>query len=94
METSILFAQIVIGMCAIHLIRGSSEYIAKWWAKNRREQSSAQVSAKKVTRDDWYVFFSCADLYGKDPDRKKDQKRKPVEATKKSRRDTRPVTRA
>ena len=80
-------------MCAIHLIRGSSEYIAKWWAKNKQQKSAAHASAKKVTRDDWYVFFSCSDLYGKDPGNKIDQTRKSAEKAV-TKRDMRLVARA
>ncbi len=83
MESSIVFAGLVLAMCAIHLIRESSEQIAKWWARSRPEQSRASgKSKKKVIRSDWYVFFSCSDLWGKDPDKKPNQAEKPADKTR------------
>lgn len=92
MEPSILFAQIVLGMCAIHLIRELSQYIAQWWANNRSEQNVSPKPTKKAIRNDWYVFFSCADLWGKDPGKKFKQASKSV-GKEKTRRDRRPVAR-
>ena len=88
MEPSILFAQLVLGLCAIHLISRSSEHIAKWWAKNRPENTPA----KKVIRDDWYVFFRCSDLWGKDPGKKMNQTTKFADKAQ-TRRDKRPAAR-
>lgn len=88
MEPTMLFAEFVLGMCAVHLISQSSEQIAKWWARNRPEHASAE----KNVRDDWYVFFRCSDLWGKDPGKKLNQTTKPADKAQ-SRRDIRPVAR-
>lgn len=93
MEPSIVFAEFIVGMGALHLVCRTSEQVVNWWTKNRsvREQAS-QKSAKKVVRGDWYVFFSCADLLGKTPE-KKHQQSGEIAAKKRPRRDPRPVAR-
>jgi hypothetical protein len=98
MEPSIVFAGFILCLCAMHLVWRISEQIAKWWAKSRPEQSSAKNSAqnsvKKAIRSDWYVFFSCSDLLGKDPGKKQDSVRKnSYSNNQKSKRDLRPVAR-
>jgi hypothetical protein len=93
MEPSTLFAEFVLGMCAIHLIRQTSDQVLKWWAKSHPQQGKAVANAgQKVERSDWYVFFSCADLLGKEPKKVQDQARKSAE-NKKTGRDRRPVAR-
>jgi hypothetical protein len=99
MEPSIVFAEFILCMCAMHLVLQASEQIAKWWAKSRPEQSSAKNSAqnsvKKAIRSDWYVFFSCSDLLGKDPGKKQDSARINSNSNnQKPKRDQRPVARA
>ena len=88
MEPTTLFAEFVLGMCAVHLISQSSEHIAKWWAKKHPEHASA----KKVIRDDWYVFFRCSDLWGKDPGKKLNQTINSADKAP-TRRDSRPAAR-
>jgi hypothetical protein len=91
MEPSIVFAEFILCMCAMHLVLQASEQIAKWWAKSRPEQSSA----KNSIRSDWYVFFSCSDLLGKDPGKKQDSARINSNSNnQKPKRDQRPVARA
>lgn len=88
MEPSVVFAGFILCMCAMHLIRQTSEYIAKWWAESRPEQKSL----KKVVRGDWYVFFRYSDLVGKEPEKKQDRPRKHSD-DRKPRRNQRPVAR-
>lgn len=74
MEPSTLFAEFVLGMCAIHLVRQASESITRWRTMSHPEHRTATSHyAKKVVRSDWYVFFSCSDLIGKGPQEKQDQ---------------------
>jgi hypothetical protein len=94
MEPSIVFAGFILCLCAMHLVWQISEQIAKWWAKSRPEQSSAKNSVKKAIRSDWYVFFRCSDLLGKDPGKKQDSVRKNSHFNnQKPKRDLRPVVR-
>ncbi len=94
MEPSILFAEFILGMCAVHLVGMASEHVAKWRAKSSPGQRTAPGnSVKKTVRSDWYVFFSCADLYGKEPKKKQSQDVKPADRVK-SNRDQRPTLRA
>ncbi len=90
MEPSILFAEFVLGMCAVHLVGKVSERVAKWRAGHR---TAAGDPVKKTIRSDWYVFFSCSDLYGKEPKKKQNQAIKPADKVR-SRRDQRPTLRA
>ena len=69
MEPSVVFAGFILCMCAMHLIWQTSEQIAKWWAESRPEPKNT----KKAVRSDWYVFFSCSDLLGKEPEKKQDR---------------------
>ena len=88
MEPSILFAGFILSMCAMHLVGRVSEQIAKWWAKNHPLDAR-----RKTVRSDWYVFFSCADLLGKEPEKKQGQLRKSLDKDK-AKHDRRPVARA
>jgi hypothetical protein len=93
MEPSIVFAEFIIGMAALHLVDRTCEQVAKWWTKSLSDRGQAsQKSAKKVVRGDWYVFFSCADLLGKTPEKKHEQSGEIAEK-KRPRRDPRPVVR-
>lgn len=93
METSILFTEFILAMCAVHLVGMAAEYIAQWRAKSSPEhRPSSRDVGKKNIRSDWYVFFRCSDLYGKEP--KKIQKHgvKPADRVQ-SNRDQRPSLR-
>jgi hypothetical protein len=93
MEPATVFAAFIGAMCVIHLMWEASEQIAKWWADRRSEQARAAVeSTKKVIRSDWYVFFSCSDLWGKELERRPGQAGKSVDK-KRSKPNHRPVAR-
>lgn len=93
MEPSTLFVEFILGMCVVHLVGMASEHVAQWRAKSNPGQRTRSANlVKKNIRDDWYVFFSCSDLYGKEPKKKKSAV-KPA-AQVKSSRDLRPTLRA
>jgi len=97
MDPSIVFTEFIVGMGALHFFSRTSQQVAKqvakWWAKTRSDRGQAsQKSTKKVVRGDWYVFFSCADLVGKTPE-KKDEQSWGIAEKKRPRRDPRPVVR-
>ena len=93
MEPSILFAEFILAMCAVHLVGMASEHIAQWRAKSTHQHPNAPgKSAKKNVRSDWYVFFSCSDLYGKEPKPKQSQAIQPAEKPRPGR-DQRPTLR-
>ncbi len=93
MEASTLFVEFILGMCVVHLVGMASEHVAKWRAKSSPVQrTSSGDLVKKNIRDDWYVFFSCSDLYGKES-KKKQSEVKPADKVT-SKRDLRPTLRA
>lgn len=93
MELSTLFAEFVLGMCVVHLVGMASERVAQWRAKrNHGQHITSRDLAKKTIRGDWYVFFSCSDLLGKEPKKKPSQAIKPVDKAR-SGRDLRPTLR-
>lgn len=93
MDPAIVFTEFIVGMGALHFFSRTSQQVAKWWAKSRSDRGQAsQKSAKKVVRGDWYVFFSCADLVGKTPEKMHEQSGEIAEK-KRPRRDPRPVVR-
>ncbi len=94
MEPSILFAEFILGMCAVHLVGMASERVAKWRAKSSPGQRTTSGNlVKKTVRSDWYVFFRCSDLYGKEPKKKQSQAIQPADKAR-SGRDQRPTLRA
>jgi hypothetical protein len=93
MEPSILFAEFILGMCVVHLVGMASEHIAQWRAKSSGHRATSNDLVKKTIRSDWYVFFSCSDLYGKEPKKEQNQAVKPADKARSSR-DRRPTLRA
>lgn len=93
MEQSIVFTEFILIMCAAHLVGMASEYVAQWRAKSSPGQrTTSKDLVKKTIRSDWYVFFSCADLYGKEPKKERSQAVRPADRAK-SNRDLRPSLR-
>ncbi len=93
MEPSTLFVEFILGMGVVHLVGMVSEHVAQWRAKSRPGQRTTSGDVvKKNIRDDWYVFFSCSDLYGKEPTNRQ-QEVQPADKVKSSR-DLRPTLRA
>jgi hypothetical protein len=102
METNLYFSVLVLTTCALHLGWTASGWLNGWWKKNvaaskkpaaRPADSDGLLSRKPARqRSDWYAFFHCADLVGKDPVINKtsavnnnkavsDQKRGPIRRT-------------
>jgi hypothetical protein len=93
MELSTLFTEFVLGMCVVHLVGMASERVAQWRTKNTHEQRTVSgKSAQKNVRSDWYVFFSCSDLYGKEPKPKQSKTVQPADKVRPTR-DQRPTLR-
>ena len=94
MEPSTLFVEFILGMCVVHLVGMASEHVAQWRAKSNPGQRTRSANlVKKNIRDDWYVFFSCSDLYGKESKKEQSQAIKPADKVR-SNRDQRPTLRA
>jgi len=64
MEMSLYFSGLVLSVCAIHLatVAGQSLQELAYMLGFKEKELHAQASV----RDDWYVFFHCADLHGQD----------------------------
>ena len=80
MESNQYFSMFILAVCAIHLAATIGARMQSWWqasAVGRRFSSKPLVRAvqgggsyvktEKKQRSDWYVFFHCADLIGKEP---------------------------
>lgn len=81
MEARLYFSAFVLIMCAVHLVWTASARISAWWQKNvplankkiAIAENGAGILRKEqvVQRSDWYAFFHCSDLVGRDPDIRK-----------------------
>ncbi len=77
MELSLYFTVFVLVMCAIHLVWTASERINTWWNERSliskkpvnfaASRSSLSAAGESRQRSDWYVFFHCSDLTGREP---------------------------
>ncbi len=77
METNLYFSVLVLTTCALHLGWTASAWLNVRWNKNvsspkqpaARPANSDVLQAREPApqRSDWYAFFHCADLVGKDP---------------------------
>lgn len=85
MESTQLFSLFILSVIAIHLAATTGVRIKSWWqrlvaGRNRSQRPFVKVGvgvdllAKTHTqqRSDWYVFFHCSDLVGKEPLPKRD----------------------
>jgi hypothetical protein len=76
METNLYFSVLVLTTCALHLGSTASVWLSAWWDKNvsSPKQPAARSAASDgllprrpaPQRSDWYAFFHCADLVGKE----------------------------
>lgn len=73
MDSSLGFAVFVLAMCVLHLVWTASERMNVWWLRHVSplQKPAAKEKGRAPQRSDWYVFFHCADLLGKDPVKKK-----------------------
>ena len=77
MEARLYFSAFVLIMCAVHLVWTGSAWINNRWQKkvpltNKRiaiAKNSNGILQKEQApqRSDWYAFFHCSDLVGRDP---------------------------
>lgn len=69
MDARLGFAIFVLAMCALDLVWTASVKMDVWWRQHvaPRQKSSAREHDRPAVRSDWYAFFHCADLVGRDP---------------------------
>lgn len=76
MEARLYFSAFVLIMCAVHLVWTASARINDWWQKNiplsKRKIGIAENGTgilrkeQAPQRSDWYAFFHCSDLVGRE----------------------------
>ncbi len=64
MESSELFALGVLAICLMEIATKAGVRMQSWW--NKRAGRQKPTPPMHSGRDDWYVFFHCADLVGPD----------------------------
>lgn len=82
MDWNQYFSFFILSVIAMHLAATIGGYLQSWWQEltigkhtgqsvrdTDRLGLSAKMSGKQ--RSDWYVFFHCSDLVGKEPAEKK-----------------------
>ncbi len=78
MEWNQYFSVFILSVIAIHLAATAGARLQSWWqgfyvekhpGHSARDVDSVGLSAKMPgkQRSDWYVFFHCSDLVGKEP---------------------------
>lgn len=65
MEPSELFAAGVLTVCGIHLATVAGTRLESWWRKSAGKKKTVATTVRQ--RSDWYAFFHCADLVGREP---------------------------
>lgn len=61
MELHHYFLGLIGSVCVVHLLAAATQLLSKLHAKQDSTTNPAVASGE---RDDWYVFFHCADLLG------------------------------
>lgn len=79
MEMNLYFSGLVLSVCAIHLATVAGQSLQELTQMLGFEQK--KLHAQSPARDDWYVFFHCADLLGQDWRDHSAGARKPQQAT-------------
>ena len=64
MELNLYFTGAIVAICAIHLATVAVDSLTALFKNNRLENREPHAQSQK--RDDWYVFFHCSDLLGKE----------------------------
>jgi|GEM_PF-1870592 len=85
MESNQYFTVFILSVCAIHLAVTTGVRMQSWWqafvaGRHRPQRPLIQAArgvgllakTNKQQRSDWYVFFHCTDLVGKEPSPKSD----------------------
>lgn len=65
MEPIELFAAGVLTICALHLASVAGTRLQSWWRKITGKKNTVETTVRQ--RSDWYAFFHCADLVGREP---------------------------
>ncbi|MBB5348215.1 hypothetical protein JWG42_05430 [Desulfoprunum benzoelyticum] len=65
MEPIEFFTTAVLTICGIHLASVAGTRLQSWWMKTTGRKKPAVTTGRQ--RSDWYAFFHCADLVGKEP---------------------------
>lgn len=65
MELNQYFFGLIVSISLIHLASVAVQHIGAF--RSKRTLGDTSSLAKPRERDDWYVFFHCADLLGKEP---------------------------
>ncbi len=68
MEPIELFATAVLTICGIHLASTAGTRLDSWWRKTAGRRKTTDTIVRQ--RSDWYAFFHCADLVGREPEAK------------------------
>jgi len=68
MEPIEMFAAAVLTVCVIHLAAVAGTGLQSWWRKTNGRRKTADTIVRQ--RSDWYAFFHCADLVGREPEAK------------------------
>ena len=63
MELNLYFFGLIVSISVIHLATVAVDYIGA--SSSKRSPNKKILPAKPQQRNDWYVFFHCADLLGK-----------------------------
>jgi len=63
MELQQLFLCLLGSTCVVHLLTMAVQTLQKSTGRRLSYHARSQTAAQ-TTRDDWYVFFHCADLLG------------------------------
>ncbi len=64
MELNLYFTGAIVAICAIHLATVAVNSLTALFKNKRLEKRKPHAQSPK--RDDWYVFFHCSDLLGKE----------------------------
>jgi len=64
MELNLYFTGAIVAICAIHLATVAVNSLTALLKNKRLENREPHAQSQK--RDDWYVFFHCSDLLGKE----------------------------
>ncbi len=68
METTQIFALVVLAIGSVHLTVNVASHLKKWRHKHMQPTVQQAAAAKRSPlRDDWYVFFYRSALTGTEP---------------------------
>jgi hypothetical protein len=67
METPLYFLGLIVSVSVIHLATIAVQYLSA--LSGNRSSKGKELQSESEQRNDWYVFFHCADLLGNQPGR-------------------------